>query len=122
MPPRHSAHPAPVVAERLTVENPGAQRLTIRQLVIRPAEGEPVVQPVGVIVAPGARADVPVALPPGTAPGEYRVEVELPHERRGMTIRVDARHDLRVRPERVVVPVGTTEIRVRVENAGNVVT
>jgi hypothetical protein len=104
----------------LSVENTGDGRLTIRQVVIRREGAEPLVQPVGVIVAPGARADVPIALAPDTPPGEYRVEVELPHERRAAVVRVDPRHELRVRPGRVVVPVGSTTLTVSVQNTGNV--
>jgi hypothetical protein len=94
--------------------------LTIRDLVIRRAGADPVVQRVGVIVPAGARADLPISLPPDTPPGEYPIEVELPHERRSTVVRVDPRHELRVRPGRVVVPVGTSRLTLFAENTGNV--
>jgi hypothetical protein len=110
------------LANSLTIENTGEQRLAIRELVIRREGGEPIVQPVGVIVPAGARTDVSVSLPNDTPPGDHEVEVELPNERRTMTIRVYERHELRVRPTQIVVPVGTSGVRVSVTNTGNVVT
>ena len=106
----------------LNVENSGNDRLTIRHLVVRREGAEPLVQPVGVILPPGTQADIPIALAPDTPPGDYPVEVELPHERRQTVVRVDPRHELRVRPVRVVVPVGSTSLTVSVENTGNVET
>jgi uncharacterized membrane protein len=97
--------------------------MTIRQLVIRRNGADPIVQSVGIIIPVGGRAEVPVAiaLPPDTPPGEYPVEIELPHERQAAVLRVEPRHELRIRPGRVVVPVGATSVTFSVENTGNVV-
>jgi uncharacterized membrane protein len=68
--------------------------------------------------------DVPLAisLPPDTPPGDYPVEIELPHERRDAVFRVEPRYELSVRPARVVVAAGSSAITVSVTNTGNVVT
>jgi hypothetical protein len=105
----------------VTVHNASDDRLVVRQPTLR-LEGTAVTGAATAIIAPGATAAVPVAVPldPSTPPGRLEGEMELGGVSRPVVVEVAPHLSLDLTPSRVLATPGRQELTLVVTNTGNV--
>ena len=105
----------------VTVENASGERLVVRQPTLH-LGGHAVTGTATAIIAPGATATVPVAVPlaASTPPGRHVAEMELGGVRRSVVVSVAPHLSLELSPQRVLAVPGRQDVTLVVTNAGNV--